>query len=110
MQRKKLEFNKDEIKTTSSSQILSFKCSECGNIRKLSIYSVLYGKNMKCAQCLGIKNRTNEEKIAFLKEKAKKCNYTILNDILFTNRNDTKIQLRCNKCGYEWDTSALTFN
>lgn len=103
---KKLEFNKDEIKTTSSSQILSFKCSECGNIRKLSIYSVLYGKNMKCAQCLGIKNRTNEEKIAFLKEKAKKCNYTILNDILFTNRNDTKIQLRCNKCGYEWDTSA----
>lgn len=103
---KNIEFDENDVKTTAVGQILPFKCTKCGNIRKLSIHSVLSRKNAKCAKCIGTKNRTNEEKIAYLQEKAKKCDYTILNEIIYTNRDDTKIQLRCNKCGFEWQTSA----
>ena len=91
-----LIYEENDITSCSQTKTIKCRCSICGNIKSLRINEKIKN-NRKCAKCKGTKNKTNEEKIAYLKKKAKKCNYTILNDILFTNRNDTKIQLRCNK-------------
>lgn len=102
-------FNEDDVTSCNQGKILECKCSICGDTRKLRIFDILK-YNRKCANCIGTKNKTNEEKILDLKEKAKKLGYTILNDIVYTDHNHTEIRLKCNKCGYEWRTSPRCLN
>ena len=87
------------------------KCKICGNINKYLCHGILYtNKNIKCKTCENYKKRKNEEVLKAIYEKCVQLDYTFMgfeNEInRYINKN-TKLHLKCNKCGYEWKTTRF---
>ena len=106
-----LEFVKiieDETIKISNYHVL-LRCKKCNRTVKYSLRTIFLRKNkLKCKLC-EINNKTsNEEAEKIIKEKCMILDYMFLgfdNKENKYNNKETKLKLKCNKCGYEWNTT-----
>lgn len=82
----------------NSASSVKVKCKKCGYEWDPKANSILNGRG--CPQCKGIKKKTSGE----FKEELKQINsnLTLLSEYI---NNRTHVNVRCDTCGYEWDTS-----
>ena len=81
-----------------SNKIYSWKCSKCGYVWKATPYNRCKNKS-NCPSCANRLRLSNDQFI----EKVNNPNIIFLNEY-YNNRS--RMQCKCKKCGYEWETSA----
>lgn len=86
------------------------KCTKCNSVNKYSFKYVM-SNNISCKSCEYNGKISNEKAIKNINEKCKILEYTFLG--FKTNNNtydgkDTRLILKCNKCGYTWDTTTYS--
>ena len=85
------------------------KCKKCGKISKY-LYRYVIQNNISCKRCEINGKMSNEAALKMIQEKCELLNYTFLG---FNNKEDrydgkdTKLILKCNKCGYTWNTTTF---
>lgn len=87
------------------------RCKVCGETRTYYVHYLLNSaSSIKCKACENFNKRQNEDAIKIINEKCKLLDYTFLG---FNNKNNryinkkTKLILKCNKCGYVWNTTTF---
>lgn len=99
-------FNNEENVYINNKTFLILKCNKCSNIWDTTSYEKFINGNRGCPNCALNKKLTEEEIISKINEICKEKDFTFLG----FNGNfcgvDTKLILRCNKCGEEWNTTT----
>lgn len=95
-------FNNPENKYINNSTKLILKCNKCSYEWNTTIYYKFVSRNNKCLKCTKKLELTDEEKIKRIEEKCKEVDFSFLG---FEENGNLK--LRCNKCGYEWNTTSF---
>lgn len=96
------------IKIVGNSVVL--KCNECGSILTYSYRTIIKNKSdLKCKNCDAWNYVNNQKAINNVKAKCLKENCTFLgfdnDENVYKNKN-TKLILKCNKCGNVWKTTS----
>lgn len=100
-------FNNKENKYVNNKTKLILKCNKCGYQWDTSSYDKFVGKeSRKCPKCSGHYIKSEDEYKKLVIKRCKELDYTFIgyNGEL---GNNTKLKLRCNKCGYEWETTTV---
>lgn len=86
------------------------KCNVCGTEYSYNFHK-LTKENRKCKKCSGHYQYTKDEMVEKIKARCEELDYEFLGfvseNVGNTVKRTEKIILRCNKCGYEWDTSTI---
>ena len=104
-------FNNDENKYINNKTKLKLKCNKCGYEWNTSSYDKFVSKtSRKCPKCSGHYKYSIEELCEIVKKRCKELDYEFLG---FTDEKkpiniQSKIKLKCNKCGYIWSTTTIT--
>lgn len=87
------------------------KCRLCGETKMYYLHYLLNSKKtIKCKFCENFNKRQNDEATRIINEKCQLLDYTFLGFKNEYNRyinKKTKLILKCNKCGYVWDTTTF---
>ena len=91
--------------------VLILHCNECGNDIKMNLHHLIYGINgtPKCTKCQFNGKVSNEDALKHIEEKCNLLDYEFLGFVNKENRydgKDTRLILKCNKCGYIWKTTT----
>lgn len=103
-------FNNDENKYINNKTKLKLKCNKCGYEWNTSSYDKFVSKtSRKCPKCSGHYKYSIEELCEIVKKRCKELDYEFLG---FTDEKkpiniQSKIKLKCNKCGYIWNTTTI---
>ena len=100
-------FDKNGYIGYNKSHVL-LKCKKCGEINSYS-YRCLFGKHIFCKICEYNGKLSNELALKTIQEKCKLLNYTFIrfnNEKNVYNGKDTLLTLKCNRCGYTWNTTS----
>ena len=85
------------------------KCKLCGKITEYNFLYFLYKSALQCRHCEYNGKTQNNEAIDSINEKCKLLDYTFLgfnNTENIYNGKNTRLILKCNKCGYIWKTTT----
>lgn len=86
------------------------KCNVCGTEYSYNFHK-LTKENRKCKKCSGHYQYTKDEMVEKIKARCEELDYEFLGfvseNVGNTVKRTEKIILRCNKCGYEWDTTSI---
>lgn len=88
---------------------IKVKCKICKKENTITYHTLKQNKIQKCKSCQFNGKINNNEAIINIKEKCKLLNYEFLgfnNEEGRYNGKDTKLILRCNKCGRIWKSSS----
>lgn len=100
-------FNNKENKYVNNKTKLILKCNKCGYQWDTSSYDKFVGKgSRKCPKCSGHYIKSENEYKKLIVNRCKELDYTIVGYDGTLGRS-TKLKLKCNKCGYEWETTTV---
>ena len=101
-----IEFNNNENVYKNNKTYLTLKCNKCGNIWSTTSYEKFIYGNRGCPNCSPTKKITEDKLIKNIEKLCKEKDFTFLG----FNGNfcgiNTKLLLKCNKCGEEWKTTS----
>ena len=104
-----VSFNNNEYLGVGKTKVL-LKCKECGEYSTVSMHNLLYSTTVipQCIKCQYNGKVSNEKAIEKIKHKCKLLDYEFLGFDNPQNRYDgkeTRLILKCLKCGYTWNTT-----
>lgn len=104
-----VSFDENGYQSRENSKLI-VHCKECGENSVISYHNLIYGKNKVplCVKCQYNGKVSNEEAIEKIKHKCELLEYEFLGFGNPQNRydgKDTRLILKCLKCGYVWDTT-----
>lgn len=85
------------------------KCKLCGKITEYKFLYFIYSSKPQCRHCEYNGKTKKDEAIDRINEKCKLLDYTFLgfnNTENTYNGKNTRLILKCNKCGYTWKTTT----
>ena len=85
---------------------LILKCNKCGNIWDTTCYNKFISAGRSCPNCSPTKKLTKEKIIESIKEICKEKDYEFIGFNGEYKGLNTKLILKCNKCGEEWNTTT----
>jgi len=86
---------------------LKLKCNIDGHEWTPTYHSFI-NSNSGCPKCAGNVSPTQKEAENNVQQKCIKMNYTLIESFVYLNRQ-TKLKLKCNIDGHEWETSYINF-
>lgn len=103
-----LGFDNEDNVYTNNKVKLKLHCNKCGSEWNTTAYEkFMTGRN----GCPGCNPRHKQDKnyvIGLIKKRCDELDYTFLGFVgEYTKRGTAKLKLRCNKCGYEWETTTV---
>lgn len=103
-----LGFDNEDNVYTNNKVKLKLHCNKCGSEWNTTSYEKFMCGRNGCPGC-NVRRKHSPEKIKKqVTEKCKKLDYEFLGFVgEYRSRGDTKLKLRCNKCGEEWETTTV---
>lgn len=101
-------FNNKENKYVNNKTKLILKCNKCGYQWDTSSYDKFVGKgSRKCPKCSGHYIKSEDEYKKLIVNRCKELDYTLIG---YEGKlcRETKLHLKCNKCGCEWKTTMVS--
>ena len=99
-------FNNEENIYKNNKTYLILKCNKCGNIWNTTCYDKFVNGNRACPNCSPTKKLSEKEIIENIKKICKEKDYTFIGFNGAYDGINTKLILKCNKCGKEWNTTT----
>ena len=99
-------FKNEDNTYKNNKTYLILKCNKCGNIWSSTSYDKFVTQNRGCPNCIRNKRLTEDEVIEKVNGICKEKGFTFLGFNGEFNGIDTKLSLRCNKCGKEWNMTT----
>lgn len=99
-------FNNEENLYKNNKTYLILKCNKCGKIWDTTCYDKLVNGNRGCPNCIPNKKLTEEDALRKIQEICKERDYTFLGFNGKFEGISTKLKLKCNKCGKEWNGTS----
>lgn len=101
-------FDNEEDKYTNNKVKLRLKCNKCGSEWNTTAYEKFMTGRNGCPGCNPRRKQDEGHIISLVKERCKELDYTFLGFVgKYTKRGTAKLKLRCNKCGYEWESTTV---
>ena len=101
-------FDNEENIYKNNKTFLILKCNKCGNVWKTTSYEKFINGNRGCPNCVHNKRLTKEEIVNNINKICKEKDFTFLGfNGKFCGIN-SKLFLKCNKCGKEWNTTTYS--
>ena len=103
-----LGFDNEDNVYTNNKVKLKLHCNKCGSEWNTTSYEKFMSGRNGCPGC-NIRRKQDEDYVAgLIEERCKELDYTFLGFVgRYTKRGTTKLKLRCNKCGYEWESTTV---
>lgn len=99
-------FNNEENVYKNNKTYLILKCNKCGNIWNTTCYDKFVTVGRSCPNCSPTKKVNEKEVIEKIESICKEKNYTFIGFNGKYNGLNTRLILKCNKCGKEWGTTT----
>ena len=99
-------FNNEENIYKNNKTYLILKCNKCGNVWNTTCYDKFVNGNRACPNCSPTKKLSEKEIIENIKKICKEKEYTFIGFNGTYDGINTKLILKCNKCGEEWSTTT----
>ena len=105
-----LGFDNEDNVYTNNKVKLKLHCNKCGSEWNTTSYEKFMSGRNGCPGCNVRRKIDEKEIIKQIKERCKELNYEFLgySDGARKGKINTKIILKCNKCGEIWDTTTIT--
>ena len=101
-----IKFYNDGNTYVNNKTYLVLKCKKCGNIWHTTSYDKLITCGRGCPNCASNKKMTEDEIIIKINEICEEKNFTFMGFNGNFKGINSKLRLRCNKCGEEWGTTT----
>ena len=95
----------NEYKNNKTKLIL--KCNKCGYVWNTTSYDKFIMRPSKCPVCSKKYHYTKDEYIKLIKNKCSQLEYEFNGFVNKQITKNTKLKLKCKKCGYEWETTTI---
>ena len=103
-----LGFDNEGDKYTNNKVKLRLKCNKCGSEWNTTAYEKFMTGRNGCPGCNPRRKQDEGHIISLVKERCKELDYMFLGFVgKYTKRGTAKLKLRCNKCGYEWESTTV---
>lgn len=99
-------FDNDENVYKNNKTYLILKCKKCGNIWKTTSYEKFVNSNRGCPNCSPTKKLTEKEILQNIEKICIEKYFSFLGFNGDYNGINSKLLLKCNKCGEEWSTTT----
>ena len=99
-------FNNEENIYKNNKTYLILKCNKCGNVWNTTCYDKFVNGNRVCPNCSPTKKLIKEKIIEKIKEICEEKDYEFIGFNGEYKGTNTKLILKCNKCGEEWSTTT----
>lgn len=100
-------FVNDENVYTNNTVKLILKCKKCGCVFDSINFYKLFNRNIQCKKCGTHIRLTEEEMSKLINDECTKHDFEFLGYAEKYNGKNTKLVLKCNKCGAEWSTTTI---
>lgn len=101
-----IAFDNDENTYVNNRTYLILKCNKCGNVWNTTSFDKLVTSNRGCPRCAKNKKLTIDEFKTNVNNICEEKDFTFIGINGEFNGVNTKLSLRCNKCGEEWNTTT----
>lgn len=101
-----IKFKNEENTYKNNKTYLLLKCNKCGKIWDTTCYDKFVNGNRSCPNCSPTRKLSEKEIVEDIKKICKEKNYTFIGFNGIYNGPSTKLILKCNKCGEEWNTTT----
>ena len=101
-----LGFNNAENTYKNDRTRLILKCNKCGHVWDTLQYGKFVRVKRGCKNCCSSKKKSESEIIEEIKSICKERDYTFIGFNEGFNGINTKLSLKCNKCGAAWNTTS----
>ena len=103
-----LGFDNEDNVYTNNKVKLKLHCNKCGSEWNTTSYEKFMGGRNGCPGCNVRRKQSPEEVKEQIIEKCKELDYEFLGFVgEYRSRKNTRIKLRCCKCGSEWETTTI---
>lgn len=103
-----LGFDNEEDKYTNNKVKLRLKCNKCGSEWNTTAYEKFMTGRNGCPGCNPRRKQDKDYVAGLIKKRCKDLDYTFLGFVgEYKSRGDTKLNLSCNKCGMEWNSTTV---
>ena len=101
-------YNNKENKYINNKTKLHIKCNVCGYMWNTTSYDKFVSRPSKCPKCTNKLHITQEEILERIEKRCNELNFTFIGfKDEYSGILKTKLILRCNKCGEEWNTTTI---
>lgn len=104
-----LGFDNEDNVYTNNKVKLKLHCNKCGSEWNTTSYEKFMSGRNGCPGCNPKKKQDEKEIVKQIKERCKELDYKFLGFVgNYTSKKVTQINLKCRKCGAEWDTTTVS--
>ena len=104
-----LGFDNEDNVYTNNKVKLKLHCNKCGSEWNTTSYEKFMCGRNGCPGCNPKKKQNEKEIVKQIKERCKELDYKFLGFVgNYTSKKVTQINLKCRKCGAEWDTTTVS--